>query len=208
MSSFIESASTVFDNNILVLILLGYLIFATYTDIKYLKIYNGFNLSLVLVRILFVFLPIYGLKFNIQNIFASAIVFTIMLTIGVIFMHKMGGDIKFMTAFMLFFDVLFMFVFMAVASIVNLIYSLWLKSYLMKKKKKILKEESENDIIVKKGIIYKINSLIVKTMIVKQPTVNELIEMNENDFRKFKLPFAPFFLISYIFVYFIYMCCK
>ena len=157
-------------------------------------------MSLVFTRVIFLFLPIYTVKFSIDNIIASAIVFVAMLTFGVIFMHKMGGDIKFLTAFMLFFNFEFMLIFMAIASVLNLIYSLILKTYLLKQQKKVLEVNSKEckNSIGEDTVLDKINGLIIKLIIVKQPTVDEIARMTKMDINKYKMPFAPFFLMSYV----------
>ena len=115
-------------------------------------------------------------------------------------MHKMGGDIKFLTAFMLFFDLKFMVVFMAIASLINLIYLMILKRYLLKARKKAL-EEINKECKNSKGTMSlkdKINYNIIKLMVVKKPTIEELISIDEKNFKKYRVPFAPFFLISYV----------
>lgn len=206
MELFIENSLSVFNNHLLTLVLLFYLMVATYTDLKYLKIYNKFNISLVLVRVIFIFLPNYGLKLSLDNIIASISTFVILLTIAVILMHKMGGDIKFLTAFMLFFDIRFMVVFMAIASLVNLVYLVILKHYLLKERKKVL-EEFDNECKNNKETMSlkdKVNYNIIKLIAVKQPTVEELLSMNEKDFKKYRVPFAPFFLVSYLVLVVIY----
>lgn len=200
MSIFLESSGYIFDNPVASLVLLIYLMVATYTDVKYLKIYDKFNLSLVVTRIIFLFLPIYNVEFNFDNIIASLVVFFTMLTFAVIFMHKMGGDIKFLTAFMLFFNFKFMLIFMATASLINLVYSLLLRHYLLREQKKVLEEnkkECENNIRID-SLIDRLNYYLIKFMMVKKPTVDELATMNKKDLNKYKMPFAPFFLISYI----------
>lgn len=200
MEVFIKNSLSIFNNHLLTFILFCYLLIATYTDLKYLKIYDKFNLSLVLVRVMFMFLPVYGLELSFQNIIASVSVFLILLTFAVVLMHKMGGDIKFLTAFMLFFDLKFMVVFMAIASLINLIYLMILKRYLLKARKKAL-EEINKECKNSKGTMSlkdKINYNIIKLMVVKKPTIEELISIDEKNFKKYRVPFAPFFLISYV----------
>lgn len=206
MESFVANSLSVFDNRLLIFVLFCYLAIATYTDLKYLKIYNKFNMSLVLTRVIFIFLPVYGVRLQAENILASMIVFITMLSIGVILMHKMGGDIKFITAFMLFFDIKFMIVFMAIASLVNLMYLMILKKILLNKNKKNIEEiavECENN-KRRMNIKDKITYGIIKMMVVKSPRVEELISMNEKDFKKYRVPFAPFFLISYLILLTVY----
>lgn len=200
MVDFKNCLDTVFSNELLTIVLLSLLLYATYTDVKYLKIYNKFNLSIVLVRLLFVFIPNYKYSITLENIFASIMAFVVFLSIGVIFMHKMGGDIKFISAFMLFFNIEYMIVFNMVASILNLVYSSLVKLFLKRKRKKLIYNKSN---LYKKDnpILY----FIVKIFIVKIPEDNELLSMTNEDFNKYKLPFAPFFLMSYLITYILYL---
>ena len=200
MDSFIENSLSVFNNGLLTFVLLTYLLIATYTDLKYMKIYDKFNMSLVAVRVIFMIIPIYTYPLKMGNVMASISIFIIMLTIGVILMHKMGGDIKFITALMLFFDMEFMFIFMAISSLLNLVYLIVLKKILLKERKKVLEEFDDECKNNKENVTLKdkINYNIIKIMMVKQPTVEELISMNEKDLKKYRVPFAPFFLMSYI----------
>lgn len=200
MELFIKDSLSVFSNQLLTFVLFCYLLIAAYTDLKYLKIYNTFNISLVLVRILFIFLPTNSLKLSLENIISSISIFFILVSIAVILMHKMGGDIKFLTALMLFFDIEFMVVFMAIASLINLVYLIILKRYLLNERKRsfegIYNKHKNNKSII--SLKDKINYSIIKLLVVKQPTIEELLSMNEKDFKKYRVPFAPFFLISYV----------
>lgn len=206
MELFVEKSLSIFNNPLITLVLLFYLIIATYTDLKYLKIYDKFNISLIVVRVLFIFLPVYNVSLSLDNIIASLSTFVMLLTIAVILMHKMGGDIKFLTAFMLFFDVKFMFIFMAIASVINLIYLLVLKNFLLRKRKKVLEEFGDECKNKKErlNISEKINYGIIRVMMVRQPSVEELISMDETNYKKYRVPFAPFFLVSYLILLIIY----
>ena len=128
MNNFNNCLDTVFSNTLLSITLFCMLLYATYTDIKYLKIYNKFNLLIIFIRVIFIFIPNNSLPFTFQNIIASILAFTTFLTMAVIFMHKMGGDIKFIGAFMLFFNFEYMIVFIMIASILSLIYSISFKT--------------------------------------------------------------------------------
>ena len=137
MNNFNNCLELVFSNTLLSITLLLILLYATYTDIKYLKIYNKFNLLIILIRAIFIFIPNSSLPFTFQNIIASAVAFITFLTMAVIFMHQMGGDIKFIGAFMLFFNFEYMIVFVMISSILSLIYSLLIKLYLKNKRGKL-----------------------------------------------------------------------
>lgn len=197
MNNFNNYLDIIFSNKLLSVTLLLMLLYATYTDIKYLKIYNKFNLGIVGVRLIFAFLPMYGLKLTTQNLIASFLAFMIFLILAMIFMHKMGGDIKFIGAFMLFFNFEYMLVFIMIASILNMVYALILKTYLKLKQKKLnTSKDYKEDVIL---------YYLVKLFLVKLPKNSELISMDEKDFNKYKLPFAPFFLMSYIITYILYL---
>lgn len=204
MDNFNNCLELVFSNTLLSMVLLSMLVYATYTDVKYLKIYNKFNLLIVIIRLIFMFIPNYGLSFSIQNIIASVSAFLMFLTLAVIFMHKMGGDIKFIGAFMLFFNFEYMLVFVMISSILNLIYSLTVKTYFKLKQQKLL-DEQQGIVNTKENKENIIVYYIIKIFLVKVPENSELIEMTERDFNKYKLPFAPFFLMSYIITYILYL---
>lgn len=207
MVNFNNCLNTIFSNEIISITLLLILLYATYTDVKYLKIYNKFNISIIGIRLIFSLLPVYGLKFTTQNLIASFLAFMIFLILAMIFMHKMGGDIKFIGAFMLFFNFEYMLVFVLISSILNMVYALLIKAYLRLKKEKLKKEklntikdfEDNSD----KGNVILYN--LIRVFLVKLPTDSELINMNDKDFNKYKLPFAPFFLMSYIITYILYL---
>lgn len=200
MNNFNNCLDTVFSNTLLSITLLCMLLYATYTDIKYLKIYNKFNLLIIFIRVIFIFIPNNSLPFTFQNIIASILAFTTFLTMAVIFMHKMGGDIKFIGAFMLFFNFEYMIVFIMIASILSLIYSISVKTYLKNRKDKLLGNNNLNQKKENITLYY-----IVKIFLVKMPKDEEIIEMEYKDFNKYKLPFAPFFLMSYLITYILYL---
>lgn len=75
------------------LIFTTFLLIATYTDMKTLRIPNWLNGSMAVLR--FALIPIIG--FGIADIIGAIIAFISLLIPAVIKMHKMGGDIKAMT---------------------------------------------------------------------------------------------------------------
>lgn len=199
LSNFLLGAGSVFENNIVSITLLLALVFATYTDVKYLKIYDKFNLTLLFIRGIFIFVPWYNLPFSLSSLLSSITVFIFMLTMAVIFMHKMGGDIKFISVFMLFFNFEYMLVFMSISSILSLIYSICLRFYFKKLKNKKAKAFDE-----KTNFIIKLQHYFVKFFIVKHPSIEEFASITDKEFKKFKMPFAPFFLMAYIVTFLIY----
>lgn len=86
-----------FNNSYLIGILFLFFIYATYTDIKCLKIYNKFNLLFLLTRIVFIFIPMHEFTLNISHILGAFVGFIVLTIPAVALMHKMGGDIKFIT---------------------------------------------------------------------------------------------------------------
>lgn len=199
MEGFYDYLNLIFSNKFISLSLLLFLMVATYTDIKYLKIYNKFNLSLLFFRIICIFIPYYNLPLSISNIGASVISFSMFLILAMIFMHQMGGDIKFIGAFMLFFNIDYMLVFVSIASVLNLIYLLILKTCFSLKRKELLTENKNRDVNS-----YFLN-LFIRIFLIKMPKDIDLIEMTNKDINKYKLPFAPFFLMSFIITYILYL---
>lgn len=75
-----------------------FLLIASYTDMKTLKIPNWLNASMVLVR--FALIPVIG--FSIGDVVGAILGFFVLLIPAIIKMHKMGGDIKAMAVVGLF----------------------------------------------------------------------------------------------------------
>ena len=115
--------NTLFDNNLVVILLLVFLGIATYTDIKSLKIYNKFNLVFLITRIILIFIPTYGLKLGINNIGGALFGFLILFIPAMVKMHKMAGDIKFITVFGLYLGFPLTIVLMSLSCISMLIFS-------------------------------------------------------------------------------------
>lgn len=125
---FITSAKidlfNIYNNKILLLTLFTFLTIATYTDIKYLKIYDKFNLMFLCTRIVFIFMPVYTYKLGIGHIIGGLISFVLILIPAIALMHKMGGDIKFMTVMGLYLGGYLSIIFLLLACFYNLIYSM------------------------------------------------------------------------------------
>ncbi|TBX14950.1 hypothetical protein BFS06_12135 [Clostridium perfringens] len=119
-----------------ILLLIPFLI-ATYTDLKYMKIYNNFNLFLLIYFIVYFLLPEpigMGMHFALlwPRIFASLISMLILLIPAMILMHKMGGDIKFLGVIALFTGPYVIISTLILACIINLIYFI-INIYLLKR---------------------------------------------------------------------------
>ncbi|WP_368263381.1 prepilin peptidase, partial [Clostridium disporicum] len=98
MSYLINELNNFFSNQFIIVLLLLFFAFATYTDLKYLKIYNKFNLALLILR----FALIYYLPLSWSHLFGAVVGFLVLTIPAVHLMHKMGGDIKFITILGLF----------------------------------------------------------------------------------------------------------
>ena len=82
-----------YSNNYFVYSVLVYLIIATYTDIKTMKIPNKLNLTFLIIRFLLIFV---GFEFTYIHLIGGICGILFLLIPAVIKMHKMGGDIKLM----------------------------------------------------------------------------------------------------------------
>ena len=112
-----------FSHSYLIGVLFLFFIGATYTDIKSLKIYNKFNLAFLITRIVFIFIPVYGLSLSFSHIFGALIGFTVLIIPAVALMHKMGGDIKFITILGLYLGTPLMILLLLISCITMLIFS-------------------------------------------------------------------------------------
>lgn len=79
------------DNIYLFIILNIFFIIATYTDIKYMKIYDKFNLVMLITRVITFF--IWGFSF--QYLLGGLLIFIVFLAGAIATKAKIGGDIKF-----------------------------------------------------------------------------------------------------------------
>ena len=84
-----------FQNHLMIGFLLAVFAFATYTDIKERKIYDNFNFLVFCVRGGFLFMPTYAAPLTMDNFLGGLLGFIIFLIPAVVFMQKMGGDLKF-----------------------------------------------------------------------------------------------------------------
>lgn len=85
-----------FNNGLVVAILLSAFMYASYTDIMEYKIYDKFNFLLLSARLPLVFIPVYGLPIKITSYLGGIVAVIALLIPAVVFLQKMGGDIKFM----------------------------------------------------------------------------------------------------------------
>ncbi len=85
-----------FHNGLIVAFLLSAFMYASYTDIMEYKIYDKFNLFLFAMRLPLVFIPIYGLPLTWSSYLGCIVAVIALLIPAVVFLQKMGGDIKFM----------------------------------------------------------------------------------------------------------------
>lgn len=89
-----EELARVYDNPLVFGIIILFLLFSSYTDLKYLKIYNKSNLAFLIVRIILIFIPTYTLGFNFQTILGGILGAGFLMVPAMKLMYNMGGDIK------------------------------------------------------------------------------------------------------------------
>lgn len=130
--------NTLFNNYLLISVMFLFFIGATYTDVKSLKIYNKFNIAFFLTRIIFIFIPTYNLSFGISHIVGALIGFLILTIPAVALMHKMGGDIKFITILGLYLGAPLTILLLIISCVTMLIFSLLKKITTKKEIKKVL----------------------------------------------------------------------
>ena len=85
-----------FQNGLVIAFLLSAFMYASYTDIMEYKIYDKFNFFLLSARLPLIFIPIYGLPLTWSSYLGSIVAILALLIPAVVFLQKMGGDIKFM----------------------------------------------------------------------------------------------------------------
>lgn len=76
---------------ILLIILNIFFLIATFTDIKWMKIYDKFNIAMLITRIITFF--IFGFSF--QYLFGGILMFSVLLVGAMMTNARIGGDIKF-----------------------------------------------------------------------------------------------------------------
>lgn len=125
----LESFSMIASSPILLVMLLVFLGYATYTDLKHLKIYNKFNVVVALVNLgIFVIAPAMdgNVKLAIIHLLGGLIGFSALLIPSVITGFQMAGDIKFIGAFGLAIGAYAIVPFVLIASVINIITNLFL----------------------------------------------------------------------------------
>lgn len=125
----------IYNNKLLLITMFVFLIIATYTDIKSLKIYNKFNIAFLITRLIFIFIPVYTYKLELTHIVGSVVSFILILIPAIALMHKMGGDIKFMTIMGLYLGGYLSVIFLLLSCFYNLMYSL-ISVFVLKKHSK------------------------------------------------------------------------
>lgn len=85
-----------FDNGLMIAFMMAAFMYASYTDLMQYKIYDKFNFFLYSARIVFVFLPVYGVPVSVSHLLGMVVAVLALLIPAVVFLQKMGGDIKFM----------------------------------------------------------------------------------------------------------------
>lgn len=116
--------NTIMNNYFIVIILLGFLVTATYTDIKCMKIYDKFNVIFLITRMLLIFMPVVGLEFTLNNLVGGIAGFLFLLIPAMALMHQMGGDIKFMGVLGLYLGFYATIILLIISCIYNIIYSI------------------------------------------------------------------------------------
>lgn len=125
-----QEVTPFFDNGLMVAFLLAAFMYASYTDILEYKIYDKFNLFLMAARLIFVFIPVYGKMITLDSYIGGIIGILVLLIPAVVFLQKMGGDIKFigvigtylgsgLTIFMLVLGCAYMLIFSLIRKIIT-----------------------------------------------------------------------------------------
>lgn len=119
-------------------ILFIFFIISSYTDIKHLKIYNIFNFIFLVVRIVFLFMPYNPYPLTISHLLGAIVGFLVLTIPAMALMHKMGGDIKFITVLGLYLGGPFIVLLLFLSCILMLLFSFVRKLITKKDIKKIL----------------------------------------------------------------------
>lgn len=125
-----QEVSSFFDNGLMIAFLLAAFMYASYTDMLEFKIYDKFNLFLMGARLVFVFIPIYGKMITLDSYLGGIIGVLVLLIPAVVFLQKMGGDIKFigvigtylgsgLTLFLLILGCIYMLIFSLIRKIIT-----------------------------------------------------------------------------------------
>lgn len=92
---FNNSLSAIFSNYVVIAVLIVAFLIASYTDIKYMKIYKKFIYVFLAIRILLMIIPQYGYPLKLSHLLGAVVGSLVLLIPAMITMHKMGGDIRF-----------------------------------------------------------------------------------------------------------------
>lgn len=87
----LQSVQTLIETPVLLILINIFFIIATFTDIKWMKIFDKFNIVMLIVRIVTFF--IYGFEF--QYLIGGFLMFATLLIGAMLTNAKIGGDIKF-----------------------------------------------------------------------------------------------------------------
>lgn len=121
----------VFKNPLVLIIMLCFLSYSTYTDLKNKKIYTVSNGLFLLCRIILIFIPVYNLKFNLNSLLGGIGVWLLMIIPAIIVMAKMGGDIKLGIVLGLYLGLDLSLIFLILTVIISIIH-LGIKIYIKK----------------------------------------------------------------------------
>lgn len=91
-----NSLRSIYTNPLVFIVILLFLLFASYTDIKSFLIYNKMNLLFLICRIIFIFIPVYSLGFNLEYLIGGVLGALFLMIPAMYLMKNMGGDIKLM----------------------------------------------------------------------------------------------------------------
>lgn len=190
-----EELINLFSNPVLVTTLMMFLAFATYTDIKSLKIYDKFNIVFLIVRIIFIFIPIYGIGLTPSHLLGAIAGCLFLFIPAFILLHKMGGDIKFLSILGLYLGVYLTVFLLLISCITMLLFSVIRIIY---RKLKYKKPKEETDEVEKIDVPF---VLKVATYISNRAIIMNKLRQNDE-----LTPFAPFFALSFVIMFIIFMC--
>lgn len=163
----------IFTNPLALGIIILFLFLSSYTDIKYLKVYNKYTFLFFILRIVIAFSPVYPYKLGMNYILGSFIGMLIIIIPAIITMQKMGGDIKFITVLGLYTG----------APIIILI--LFLTCF-----------TSLAFILLKKIIIKDENLINKRNLSIEDIRTKNKLEKLKNGF----IPYVPFFNLSFMII--------
>ncbi|MFJ8531402.1 prepilin peptidase [Bacillus sp. NPDC094106] len=106
-----------------VAIILGFLLVATYTDLKNMKIYHKFNMVFLLTRFALIIVP-FGISYQWTHVFGGLIGFVFLLIPAMALMHKMGGDIRFMGILGMYLGGYYTIVLLFISCAIHFVYSM------------------------------------------------------------------------------------